>query len=98
MRALLILAVALINAPVDEQYEMVADLCDVDPHLAVEVLDVADELGADTDELALMIMIAVADLNGDRTNERGAEELKGDTHYYEPKGPKGDTHYYRLTP
>jgi len=41
---LFILALTLIHAPADEQYEMVYDLYDADPRLADEVLDVADEL------------------------------------------------------
>ena len=49
MRMMLILAVALINAPAEEQELMVYDLYAADPVLAVEVLDVADELCADTD-------------------------------------------------
>ncbi|MEO1996904.1 MAG: hypothetical protein ABGZ17_16685 [Planctomycetaceae bacterium] len=44
MRALLILAMALINAPAEEQELMVYDLYAADPVLAVEVLDVADQL------------------------------------------------------
>ena len=63
MKALLLLAVALINASPKEQDLMLADLYAADPRLAVEVLEVADvldeyegwpcanELGADTDEL-----------------------------------------------
>ena len=58
----LILALALINAPVEEQYEMLADLYDADPRLAYEVLDVADELGADTNELAISVaIVAISD-------------------------------------
>ena len=62
----LLLALALIHAPADEQYEMVYDLYDADPRLADEVLDVADELGADTDELAIVIAI-IADSTGDES-------------------------------
>jgi len=59
---LLILALTLINAPVEEQYEMLADLYDADPRLAYEVLDVADELGADTNELAISVaIVAISD-------------------------------------
>jgi len=39
-----VLALTLINAPVEEQYEMLADMYDADPRLAYEVLDVADDI------------------------------------------------------
>jgi len=65
----LILALALINAPVEEQYEMLADLYDADPRLAYEVLDVADELGADTEELAIVFPVA-----GDFTDDTDDED------------------------
>jgi hypothetical protein len=38
------LALALLNAPADEQELMVYDLYDADPVLAIAVLDVADEI------------------------------------------------------
>ena len=62
----LILALTLINASPEEQDLMLADLYDADPRLAYEVLDVADELGADTDELAIVIAI-IADSTGDES-------------------------------
>ena len=40
----LILALTLINAPVEEQDLMLADLYDADPRLAGEVLDMADDI------------------------------------------------------
>jgi len=40
----ILIAVVLINAPADKQYEMVADLYDADPVLAADILDVAEEL------------------------------------------------------
>ena len=45
MKALLLLAVALINASPKEQDLMLADLYAADPRLAVEVLEVADDVG-----------------------------------------------------
>ena len=63
MKALLLLALTLINASPKEQDLMLADLYAADPRLAVEVLDVANELGADTDELAIVIAI-IADSKG----------------------------------
>jgi hypothetical protein len=59
------LAIALINAPADEQYEMVVDLYDANPRLADEVMDVADELGADTNELGIVIAIIADSKNPD---------------------------------
>jgi len=59
-----ILALTLINASPKEQDFMLADLYDADPRLAYEVLDVADELGADTEELAIVIAI-IADSTDD---------------------------------
>ena len=61
---LILLALALLDAPATEQYAMVANLHDADPRLAVEVLDMAAELGADTDELAIVVAI-IADSTGD---------------------------------
>ncbi|MEO1996902.1 MAG: hypothetical protein ABGZ17_16675 [Planctomycetaceae bacterium] len=57
------LALTLINASPQDQDLMLADLYDADPRLAYEVLYVADELGADTDELAISVAI-IADSNG----------------------------------
>ena len=57
------LALTLINASPQDQDLMLADLYDADPRLAYEVLDVAGELGADTEELAIVIAI-IADSNG----------------------------------
>ncbi|MEO1996903.1 MAG: hypothetical protein ABGZ17_16680 [Planctomycetaceae bacterium] len=54
----ILIAVVLINAPADEQELMIADLYDADPRLAVEVLDVADELGAYSQWDRLMVIIA----------------------------------------
>jgi len=61
---LLLLALALLDAPATEQYAMVTNLHDADPRLAVEVLDMAAELGADTEELAIVIAM-IADFTGD---------------------------------
>ncbi len=44
MKALLLLAVALINASPKEQDLMLADMYDADPRLAYEVLDMADDI------------------------------------------------------
>ena len=57
------LALTLINASPEEQDLMLADMYDADPRLAYEVLYVADELGADTNELAIVIAI-IADSTG----------------------------------
>jgi len=57
------LALTLINASPKEPDLMLTDLYDADPRLAYEVLDVADELGADTNELAISVAI-IADSNG----------------------------------
>jgi len=61
----LILALTLINASPEEQDLMLADMYDADPRLAYEVLDVADGLGADTDELAIVIAIIADSKNPD---------------------------------
>ena len=61
-----VLALTLINASSKEQDLMLADMYDADPRLAYEVLDVADGLGADTDELAIVIAI-IADSTGDES-------------------------------
>ena len=63
------LALTLINASPEEQDLMLADMYDADPRLAYEVLDVADGLGADTDELAIVIAI-IADSTGDESRHR----------------------------
>jgi len=50
MKALLV-AVALINAPTDQQEMMVYDLYKTDPVLAADVLDVASEVGKSRQQL-----------------------------------------------
>ncbi len=75
MKFILSLAIALINASPAEQELMVYDLYKADPVLAVDVLDVADELGADTDDLAIVIEI-ITD-GGERGGACGSEDLAG---------------------
>jgi len=48
------LAIALLNAAPKEQDGLILDLYDMDPRLVADVLDVVDELGGYTDDLAIV--------------------------------------------
>ena len=50
----LLLAIALLNAAPKEQDRLILDLYDMDPRLVADVLDVVDELGGYTDDLAIV--------------------------------------------
>ena len=91
------LALTLINASPQDQDLMLADLYDADPRLAYEVLDVADELGADTEELAIVIAI-IADSTGGEDYSRTNNPDTSDWGYPENAVVKGSGAFgYRRT-
>ena len=72
----LLLAIALLNAAPKEQDRLILDLYDMDPRLVADVLDVVDELGGYTDDLAIVIAI-IADSPG-KTAPKKDEYIPGD--------------------
>ena len=70
------LAIALLNAAPKEQDGLILDLYDMDPRLVADVLDVVDELGGYTDDLAIVIAI-IADSPG-KTAPKKDEYIPGD--------------------
>ena len=69
------LAIALLNAAPKEQDRLILDLYDMDPRLVADVLDVVDELGGYTDDLAIVIAI-IADSPG-KTAPKKDEYIPG---------------------